>query len=263
MHFSPHECDRSLERLAHFHKHELFLYALEELQGEFFMSYLQKSKIMLMASAIVGFASSPSLAATINFDDLSGAMTFFSGNPVPPEARISDQFLGTSGVLFGSDSSGVALVNLGFGHAVSGSNGIGAIKNDLLSYSDPIFASFFLPSNPSVKAVTNFVSITPDRWPDPTKSLLIEAFGIDGNLLGSFSALDPSPLSISVEGIHSVKITGNGSAAFDNFTFNDVAPGVSESVPEPTSTLSLLALGAFGVSSWLKRKQQLSGGSFN
>lgn len=221
------------------------------------MAYLQKSTMMLTASAILGFAASPSFAATINFDNLSGGMGFtLTGQPVPLQAQISDQFLETSGVLFGSDSSGVALVNLGFGHAASGSNGIGGIKNGLLTYSEPIFASFFLPSNPSVKAVTNFVSIAPDRWPDPTKSLLLEAFGVDGNLLGSFSALDPSPLSIAVEGIHSVKITGNGTAAFDDFTFNDVTPAVSESVPEPTSVLGLLALGAFGAGSLLKRKQQ-------
>jgi hypothetical protein len=219
-----------------------------------------------MASAMLGFAASPSLAITINFDNLSGAMTFYAGNPVPSQARISNQFLETSGVSFSSDSSGnsgVALVNLGFGHAVSGSNGIGAIKNGILSYSDPIFASFFMPSNPAIKAVTNFVSIKPDRWPDPTRSLLIEAFGVDGNLLGSFSAQDSSTLSISATGIHSVKITGNGTAAFDDFTFNQVTAGESQSVPEPTSALGLLALAAFGASSLLKCKKPASGSSFN
>lgn len=79
---------------------------------------------------------------------------------------------------------------------------------------------------------------------------------VDGNLLGSFSAFDPSPLSIAVEGIHSVKITGNGTAAFADFTFNDVAPAISESVPEPTSVFGLLVLGAFGAGSLMKRKQQ-------
>lgn len=220
------------------------------------MSHFQMSKVILITSAILGITTSPSLAITINFDNLSGGMGFtLTGQPVPSEAQISDRFLETSGIVFGSDSSGVALVNLGFGHAASGSNGIGANNNGILSYSHPIFASFFLPSNPSVKAVTNFVSITPDRWPDPTKSLLLEAFGVDGNLLGSFSAFDPSPLSIAVEGIHSVKITGNGTAAFDDFTFDDVAPAVSESVPEPTSVFGLLVLGAFGAGAIRKRKQ--------
>ncbi|GET40748.1 PEP-CTERM sorting domain-containing protein [Microseira wollei] len=220
------------------------------------MSRFPTSKVILMASAMLGFAASPSLAITINFDNLSGAMTFYAGNPVPSQARISNQFLASSGVSFSSDSSGnsgVALVNLGFGHAVSGSNGIGAIKNGILSYSEPIFASFFMPSNPAIKAVTNFVSIKPDRWPDPTKSLLIEAFGVNGNLLGSFSAQDPSTLSISAAGIHSVKITGNGTAAFDDFTFNQVTAGESQSVPEPTSALGLLAFGVFGAGFLLKR----------
>lgn len=220
------------------------------------MSCFQTSKIIFMASALVGFAASPSFAVTIDFDNLSGAMTFVSGSPVPSQARISDQFLATSGVLFGSETSGVALVNLGFGHAVSGSNGIGAINNNLLSYSDPIIASFFLPSNSSVKAVTNFVSITPDKLPtDPTRLLLIEAFGIEGNLLGSFSAPETSPLSISVAGIHSVKITGNGSSAFDDLTFNDLTSAETESVPEASSVLSLLAFGVFGITSLLKCKQ--------
>jgi hypothetical protein len=45
--------------------------------------------------------------------------------------------------------------------------------------------------------------------------------------------------------------TAAGRFALDNLTF-----GGSQSVPEPTSTLGVLAFGAFGGGSLLKRKRQ-------
>jgi hypothetical protein len=60
----------------------------------------------------------------IDFEGLS-AMTFISGNPIPPSAQLSDTFLFTHGVRFSSGSPYVAVVDLGVGHATSGTNGIG------------------------------------------------------------------------------------------------------------------------------------------
>jgi hypothetical protein len=56
---------------------------------------------------------------TLDFDSLP-SMTYFSGNPVPAEAQLSDQYLSTDGIRFSSISNYVAVVDLGAGHATSG-----------------------------------------------------------------------------------------------------------------------------------------------
>jgi RHS repeat-associated protein len=161
---------------------------------------------------------------TINFDSIVG-MVNIPGATVPVNAQLSDEFLLSDGVIFSSESSYISVVDittgLPLGHTSSPFNGIGGATIDgRMSYSSPIIGKFFLPSNPSVKAVANFVSVETDTWGVGTP-VKLEVFDLQGTLIGSMSALDIDgpTLSISVEGIHSFSITGNGTSGFDDLTF--------------------------------------------
>ena len=170
--------------------------------------------------------SEPASRVTIDFESLAVGAPFQGDSFVPQDAYLSDQFLPKYGVVFGSERSRVAVINLGRGHATSGTKGIGGVTNGRVDYAAGIVTSFFLPSDPSTKAVTNFVSIKPDTIP-ATGKLLLEAFDVNGKLLDSVSAPDGELLSFSLEGIHSVRIVGNGSSGFDDFTFEKVTRVVS------------------------------------
>ncbi|MEH2378666.1 MAG: PEP-CTERM sorting domain-containing protein [Nostoc sp.] len=102
---------------------------------------------------------------------------------------------------------------------------------------------------------------------------IYSGLGARGNLLASINlplttfngAPDPTgefspfvPIGISFSGIaKSVYFGGTkNEIAFDNITLGSVIPGGSKSVPEPGSILGVLAVGAFGANTLLKRKQQ-------
>src|SRR5215510_4339052 len=125
----------------------------------------------------------------IDFEGLV-AMPFLDINhPIPLSARLSDAFLLTHGVKFSSGSPYVAVVDLGVGHATSGRNGIGAsTPTGALTYDRnfPIVVSFFAPGDPSRPAVTNFVSMHVDLQGEG-QSITLNAFGVDGNLISSFT----------------------------------------------------------------------------
>ncbi len=167
----------------------------------------------------------------IDFEQFSqDGMYYFPGYPVPTTSRLTDQLLPTYGVLFSSDAGYVAIVNLGtadaeigFTHTPSGIMGIGgADSNNKLSYASPITISFFEPTNATVKAVTNFVSIRGDLAGSGA-DVTIEGFGIGGNLVASSTVKDTGgeTLSLSAEGIHSVKIHdySTGTIGFDDLIF--------------------------------------------
>jgi hypothetical protein len=152
-----------------------------------------------------------------------------AGNPIPPEAQLFDAFLATHGVRFSSGSAYVAVVNLGPGHATSGVNGIGgSTPTGLLTYDrmNPITASFFDPNNPSLPAVTNFVSPRGDLI-GTGQSITLNAFDVNGSLIASDTAADNggATLIVATPGIHSVQFLGTqdyGGVALDDFTFNPV-----------------------------------------
>ncbi|NET25767.1 MAG: PEP-CTERM sorting domain-containing protein [Okeania sp. SIO1I7] len=75
------------------------------------------------------------------------------------------------------------------------------------------------------------------------------------NLVASdtFTALTAQTLSISGPGITRFEINQFGNIGIDDFTFNPT-PVNPASTPEPASVLGLLAFGAMGASSMLKRK---------
>jgi hypothetical protein len=107
---------------------------------------------------------SASNTITLNFEGLPSS-GFHAGGPIPNAAQLSTQYLTTYGVSFTSGSAYVAVVNLGVGHATSGTNGIGgSTPEGILTYAQqyPITATFFDPSNPAVAGTTDFVSLRGD-----------------------------------------------------------------------------------------------------
>jgi len=145
---------------------------------------------------------------TLDFEDIE-AMTFMTGNPIPARARLSDAYLDTHGVRFSSGSPYVAVVDLGVGHATSGTNGIGGSTPDgRLTYDArfPMVARFFDPSDPSVPAVTSFVSVRQDLLGSRQVTTL-KAYDLDGKMIACSSERDDGgrTLSLSAPGIHSVE----------------------------------------------------------
>lgn len=165
---------------------------------------------------------------TIDFEGLPATPTFLRDSDVPPEARLSDRFLATHGVTFrsGNGIPSVAVVGLGVGHATSGSNGIGGMgAASIIKYDAPIVAEFFLPSDPSIPALTDFVSVNVDRQ-GASGTVVLQGFGVDGVLLESTSAIDNgfAVLTLSTPGIHTAVLQGTSTTAFDDFRFNEVYP---------------------------------------
>ncbi|MCU0961709.1 MAG: PKD domain-containing protein, partial [Pirellulaceae bacterium] len=162
---------------------------------------------------------------TITFEGLPAAASFSQSSPVRPEARLSDQFLESHGVTF-SSASGipyVAVVPLGAGHAHSGVNGIGGMLTDTqLDYATPIHVQFSLPDEAGtgyLPAVTDFVSIKVDTA-GVRGTVFLEAYDVNGNLLERTSAIDLGgpTLSLSTAGIHTAKIRGTSTTAFDDLS---------------------------------------------
>lgn len=195
---------------------------------------------------------------TIDFEGLA-SMTYFSGNPIPDSAKLSTQLVSTYGVAFASADPWVAVVNLGLNHATSGINGLGGSRdNGILTYSNafPISFEFFDPSNAATKATTDFVSIRGDLaagW----QVIYLRAYDLFGNQIAETSEIDSggSTLSISAQGIHSVRFFGTediGGVAIDDFSFGKLTSVRDEnSVPEPSTLALALPLVAM---LWAKRR---------
>lgn len=212
---------------------------------------------ILALGTIPGAAS----ATTVLTFDSHAAMGNTPGAGVPLAARLSTDYLLSNGVSFSSGGGFAAVVDHVPNCApctptppniLGGTNASGA-----LDYSAAITATFFLPSNTSQMATTNFVRVLGDQFPLGRGTLTLEAYGVLGNLLASTSLADVGPqgtvldLNIAANGIHSVRFySDNATVGFDNFEFGDLV-GV---VPEP-STWAMLILGMGFVGLAMRRRR--------
>jgi len=214
----------------------------------------------LMPALLCGLlmlSSAQGAVTTIDFDSFPG-MIDIPGSSVPLASQLSDQLLSTSGVSFQSAAGFVAVVDHSpYGPTVSMPNVIGGVTAaGLLSYDTFVEISFFEPSNPAVKAVTDFVSIRGDQVPLPGATATMEAFDVSGNSLGVAVAFDSAAglaLSLAHPGIHSILLTQDsasslydGTIGFDNLQFNPIQP-----VPAPGAIL--LGIAGVGLVGWLRR----------
>ena len=199
-------------------------------------------QLVLGTSAIMATSAAASAGQiVIDFEGLPTTATFAAGSDIPLAAQLSSPFQPTLGVTFSSVQPYVPVLKLGPNDATSGTNGMGmSDANGLVSYSTYINAIFTVPGNVFAPAVTDFVSVRGDLFStDPGAPLTLVGYDALGNIV----ATDQEPespgvtLSISHPGIHGVQIIGDGSTAFDDFTFNSV-----QIIPEP-SAVTLMLLG--------------------
>jgi hypothetical protein len=74
----------------------------------------------------------------------------------------------------------------------------------------PIVARFFDPKNPSVPAVTDYVSVRGDLW-GSGQTIVLNAYDLDGKRIESATVVDDgqSTMTIAASGIHTVEFLGN------------------------------------------------------
>lgn len=188
--------------------------------------------LLTLLCFVAGIPKARAQKITLRFDSLPG-MDFNMGTPIPDASKLSDLYLKTSGVSFRSGAGYVAVVNLGTGHAYSGTNGIGgSTDTGLLTYSSafPITATFYDPHNPSRPGVTDYVAVRADRAGDSANTVSLTAYDVNGNVIATSSKVDTGgeQLVVAAKGIHSVKFSGvdsaGGGVALDDFSFDPVFP---------------------------------------
>lgn len=224
-------------------------------------SQVTLSAIAIASSAFFGSVNAAQ-AATLDFEGLP--TTTLPTDTPNPASVLTDNFI-SQGVLFGKagESAGVAVVPSGFGlGSGSGENSIVALDKD--GKIPPIvtgdmFFSFVQPDSLTA-AVTDFVSFNIGDAGGEGGDLdifQIRVYDLANSLINTldFSNTGRFPVSINMPGINRLEIdfTGDFGYSLDDLTFNTpTTPNTS--VPEPTSALSLLALGGLGTIA-LKRKQ--------
>ena len=185
----------------------------------------------IAALVTIACAAAPARAqVTINFDDRPGLTgSFEEGRPVPPQFVIDDEYAAL-GVRFTSAGGGVALC--AGSNPVSPPNTVTATgPGPVISYSHPVFATFHFGDTPGV---VDRVSLT---FTSSTQPSALDAFDVNGALLGSATGGASATLTLTFEDrIHRVQVR-QGPMAFDNFTFAGL-----QAVPEPSCSAALAAL---------------------
>ena len=182
----------------------------------------------------IGVALALALQATaqpilLTFEDFP-AMSNSPGASIPAASRLSDFYLATHGVRFFSGSPFVAVVNHG-ANTPSGTNILGgSTLGGQLTYQStfPVQAAFFDPTG-TVQYVVSTVSIRGDLQPIPGNKTL-EAYDVNGNLLGSDTQPDsnPAPLAVSAAGIHRIRMfSQSATVGFDDLRFDTPKPATA------------------------------------
>lgn len=191
------------------------------------------ARSLVTAVLVLGLPASASASALITFEELPGGLTAMPNafTLVPSGSQLGTQYLSTDGVVFSSSGGFAALVNhdaptASMPNIIGGTNASG-----VLDYDEWITISFFDPTNPTQRAVTDFFEIQGDWAPLGSGSVFAEAYDVNGVLLASTSAPDVSSgvagafLNLTAPGIHSVRFRGdNGTVGFDNLEFGDLTP---------------------------------------
>ncbi|WP_445636722.1 PEP-CTERM protein-sorting domain-containing protein [Nostoc sp. DSM 114161] len=147
----------------------------------------------------------------------------------------------------------------------SGNFGVNALSgsNFLAFNRDAILSNGGIPTDPETVTFTDLISdfsIFASGGREPN-TFQLQAFDINNSLLGTdtittaVAEWGQLSFSSSLGNISKVVLTGIGednAFVYDNLSFTPA----SQSVPEPASLIGILGLGAFGVTSVCKRKQQ-------
>jgi len=199
----------------------------------------------------------------INFESpLPGGLVpvdYVEDTPVTLQARVTSQY-GNLGVLLAN----AALVNLGLGHATSGTNGLAGISAlGTVDYGSPVIVTFVDPLNNAVPWVTNRLAISTDQAGFSLNTLTLSAYGLAGDFLGSVSHVETGgsvTLGLhGIGGIHTVVVSAtlmdhfNGGIGLDDLRFGRLSP---TAVPEPGS-LVLTGTGFAGLY-WLYTRRKKS-----
>ena len=192
------------------------------------------------------------------------ATNFSQGSVVSANNQIGNNYLA-----FGVSVTGAALVNLGYGHAASGTNGLSGISSaGRVDYGSPFSFEFFSPISSSIAATTNYFSITPDRAGGSGNTVTLAAYDFTGQLVGARSFVENVGFlgTLELNGIgdfHKVVVIpghgdpSSGGIAMDLVTYGDLSP-IAAPVPEPeTYAMMLAGLGLLGVVA-RRRKQELN-----
>jgi hypothetical protein len=208
-------------------------------------------KCALTALTLAGMTQ----AGSINFENPPSGLvpnsSFIAGTSVDADAQLTNQFE-SLGAIFNTigGSPYAALIDLGTGHAVSGTNGVGTVSSaNTLDYTLDLDILLVVPGT-LTPAVTDTISIRGDEIPS-FGNVIYSAYDTLGNLVASGVTQDQggSTFSLSAPGIHEFRLHSvNGDVAYDDLVFDTpVAPSPTgpSGAPEPaTLGLSGLALAA-------------------
>ena len=204
-------------------------WSLDRRGGGFSLPRLPMSIVPFLA--VVGASLlllSPSFAqnTVITFEEPGlTAMSNSPGVSVPVAARLADQHLASRGVRF-SSTGGFCAVAVHGGATPSVPNILGGTTAaGALAYAQPITIRFFDPADTTQPAVTDFFRVRGDLTPLNTGTGTVQAFAVDGRLLGSQTLPDVAPgmtftLAFTAPGMHRLVITEtSGTVGWDNVEF--------------------------------------------
>ncbi len=204
----------------------------------------------LKIAFLMGSAALVRAGSLITFEaPLPGGLTpngsFIQGSAVDAAAEVTNQFE-SLGIILGTVGGApyAVLIDLGLGHAVSGTNGIGpANASGDLDYTLNLDIFLVVPGT-TTPAVTDSISIRGDEISIPG-NVIFDAYDLDGNLIASGTAPDTpgGTYALSAPGIHEFQIhSESGTVAYDDLAFD--TPGLQDTgtAPEP-ATYGLIGSG--------------------